>query len=455
MSKRNLTLLIIALVTIVIITFSLLYFSNSGTVNPTGDTQGINFISQFFPFSKPATQTTDITPPADISGFESTPIVEIPSVRLNKISSMPVAGYGIFLKERFKEIPIPTLQEIGTSTENIGVEKPIPTSEGVGIPTTSVGTEFIPAIRYIDKASGNIYQTFADKIDERKFSATIIPEVYEAFLANNGESIIMRYLKSDRKTIETFVGNLPKEFLGADTTGGNEISGSFLPENVKDISIAPDNSKLFYLLNTGNTVVGITLDPLDNKKSQIFDSSFTEWTSSWPNKNIITLTSKPSANVPGYMYTLDINKKDFNKVLGGINGLTSLMSPNGQFVLYGNNNLSLNLYNVDTKEVTTLGVESLPEKCVWNKTNDAVYCAVPKFTETKEYPDSWYMGEISFSDEIWKINIADGRTTIVSDMVSINGAEDIDAIKLTIDEGENYLFFVNKKDSYLWELSLK
>ena len=40
-------------------------------------------------------------------------------------------------------------------------------------------------------------------------------------------------------------------------------------------------------------------------------------------------------------------------------------------------------------------------------------------------------------------------------MVSINGTEDIDAIKLTIDEGENYLFFVNKKDSYLWELDLK
>ena len=49
----------------------------------------------------------------------------------------------------------------------------------------------------------------------------------------------MRYLKTDGKTIETFVGNLPKEFLGGDTTSDNEIKGSS-PEDIKDISLSPD-----------------------------------------------------------------------------------------------------------------------------------------------------------------------------------------------------------------------
>jgi hypothetical protein len=453
MSKRNLKLLIIVLITITIATFGFLYFSNTSTVNQVVGIQGTNFISQFFPSSKPATQTPEVTPPANISGFEPAPTTQTPIAKLNKISSMPVAGFGIFMKERFKEVPtvvpIVTTEQITTPTENTTIttktEKP-----------TAPPTEFIPAIRYVDRATGNIYQTFADKIDERKFSGTVIPEVNEAYLANNGESVVMRYLKSDGITIESFIGSLPKEFLGADTTGNNEISGSFLPENITDMSISPDSLKLFYLFNTtGNTTVGITLDPLTNKKSQIFDSSFTEWTSFWPNKNIITLTSKPSANVPGYMYMVDVNKKDFNKVLGGINGLTTLTSPDGKLVLYSNNNLSLGVYNINTREVSTLGIKTLPEKCVWNKTSDAIYCAVPKFIDTKDYPDSWYMGETSFSDEIWKINIADGRTTIVSDMVSASGAEDIDGTKLALDEGENYLFFVNKKDSYLWELNLK
>jgi hypothetical protein len=31
----------------------------------------------------------------------------------------------------------------------------------------------------------------------------------------------------------------------------------------------------------------------------------------------------------------------------------------------------------------------------------------------------------------------------------------LDAIKMTLDEGENYLFFINKKDNFLWKLDLK
>ena len=92
-------------------------------------------------------------------------------------------------------------------------------------------TEFMPALRYVNKATGNIYQTFADKIDERKFSSTVVPKVYDAYFGNNGQSVIMRYLKDD-KTIETFIGALQKEYLGADSVGTNEVAGSFLPENI-------------------------------------------------------------------------------------------------------------------------------------------------------------------------------------------------------------------------------
>ena len=64
-------------------------------------------------------------------------------------------------------------------------------------------------------------------------------------------------------------------------------------------------------------------------------------------------------------------------------------------------------------------------------------------------------GEISFFDQIWKIDIRTGNATIVAGLNTVSGGEDVDGIKLMIDEGENYLFFVNKKDSYLWELGLK
>ncbi len=435
MSRKNFILLIIILVAILAVVFGFLYFREPPT--PTGtDTGGTNFFSDFNPFGKSTTIPPKVTPPVDISGFTPPPEIEVPKLKLQKVSSMPIAGFAVFQKERLKEIPPLTPPPQGGE----GLKK-----------------EFMPALRYVARANGNIYQTFADKIEEKKFSTTIIPKVYEAYFGNKGESVIMRYLKIDDETIETFVGILPKEYLGAENNN-NEIKGSFLPDNIKDISISPNTLKIFYLLGSENNTIGVTANALGSQKIQIFDSSFTEWLSLWPNANMITLTTKASALAPGYMYAIDQNKKSPNnisKILGEINGLTTLTSPNGKLILYNNSDLALYVYNISTREESVLGIRTLPEKCVWTKTSDAVYCAVPKFIEGALYPDAWYQGEISFSDEIWKIDVGSGQTTILLDPMSIQGGEDTDGIKLALDEAENYLFFVNKKDSYLWELNLK
>jgi peptidoglycan hydrolase-like protein with peptidoglycan-binding domain len=543
MTKRNFILLIIIVITIVIVIFGFLYFSQPKT--PTGDdTGGTNFFSQFNPFGSGTTKQTCKDSKATNNGkalpcvYPSITICEDPNATnngeilpcvytpeqeelvLKKVSSMPIAGFGVYTKERLIDVPIPTeapatdpvitynfgtttlkngstgeavkeLQKflnntltleleldgildeeiviiikqwqkdhgliadgiIGSKTKTIMYSSVNQTNE-ISKPTPPA-TEFMPALRYVDRATGNIYQTFADKIEERKFSTTVIPKVYEALFGNKGESVIMRYLKENGRTIITFAGNLPKELLGGDTIENNEIKGVFLPEGIKDISLSPDSSSIFYLFNVGDNMVGTTLNLSNNKKVQIFDSPFTEWLSLWPNNKMITFTTKPSSGVPGYMYAMDPNNKYLNKILGGVNGLTTLTSPSGKLILYGNNNLSLNIYHTDTKTSDLLGIKTLPEKCVWDKMSDFIYCGVPQSADTGGYPDIWYQGEISFSDQFWKIDVETGNTTIIADPITIVGGEEIDSIKFAIDEGENYLFFVNKKDSFLWELKLK
>ncbi len=170
---------------------------------------------------------------------------------------------------------------------------------------------------------------------------------------------------------------------------------------------------------------------------------------------MVTLTTKPSSGIPGYMYTLDTSNKNLSQALGNINGLTTLTSPNTKLVLYGDDNLSLSIYHTDTKVPQSLGVKTLPEKCAWGSASDIVYCAVPKSVPSGQYPDSWYQGEVSFSDQIWKIDVSSGNAKMIADPSTINGGEEIDGIKLALDTEENYLFFVNKKDSFLWELGLK
>ena len=445
MSKRNFILLIIILGLAVIAVFGFLYSRKEATAPGDGDTSA-NFFSRLNPFGDKTSAPGDATPKngGSVSESESVPGQEVTLAKLKKVSSMPVAGFTVFMKERLKEIlVVPQILVVPPETEvNKPATKPIPPP-----------TEFALALRYADRATGNIYQTFADKIEERKFSETIIPKIYDAYFGKNGEFVVMRHLKINDRTIETFAGALPKEKIGEDIAT-NEIQGAFLVDDIKDISLSPDATKIFYLFNSGESAIGIIYNLSDAQKTQVSDSAFTEWLSFWPSAKIITLTTKPSGSVPGYMYMIDVDKKNLTKVLGEVNGLTTQMSPSGKLVLYSDNTLLLSLYHPDTKTSEGLGVRTLSEKCVWNKTNEFVYCAVPVFTAGATYPDDWYKGEVLFSDQIWKINVQNGNATIIADPVEVSG-EDIDGIKLALSPNEDYLFFINKKDSFLWELELR
>ena len=66
----------------------------------------------------------------------------------------------------------------------------------------------------------------------------------------------------------------------------------------------------------------------------------------------------------------------------------------------------------------------------------------PQFP-SRDYPDDWYQGEVSFTDRIMKFNTSNTEP-VETDLF----AEPVDATKLQI-EGD-YLFFVDKKTSYLW-----
>ncbi len=433
MSRRNLILLIIFLCAVTLVFFGYLYITRTDGTKPEDSGGGSNFFSGWNPFStKPSTSGT--TPEGETPIEPEIPGEEIGSLKLKKVSTMPIAGYGVFQKERITQV-----FEEGQD----------------GNTTIKDEIELAPAVRYVEKERGIIYQTYADIIKENKFSSTIIPRIYEAFFGNKGESVVMRYLKSDDETIETYIGRLPKEFAGEEPRDDNEISGSFLPSKISDVSISTDNTKLFYLFNLGDGVIGSSLEFSSNKKTQVFESSYTEWLSQWPTSNLVMLTTKPASGVPGYMYKLDINTKAMTKVIGDINGLTTLTSPTGRLVLYAGDNLSLNLYDTSNRNSLPVGIRTLPEKCSWTKDEVYIYCAVPKNIPQGEYPDVWYQGIVSFNDELWRIDPATGITNQILNPAIETKGEEIDAIRLSLDDSSTFLFFINKKDNFLWEFSLK
>lgn len=431
--------------------------------NNTDAGEGTNFFSEIFPFlkSKNNSNNEGSVNPTDVSGYVAPAGGEVKDMLLYKISSFPVAGYGLYYKERFVDVPLKKVEEeekteiiSGTSTINEkDFELVNEVKEKVNTKPEAPETEEVLAIYYVDKKNGNIYQTFADKIFEQKYSNTIILNLHEALFSSDGNSVIMRYLKSDNKTIASWAGSLTKEVLGSDSITTNDVSGSFLAENITDLSIAKDSPKIFYLFNTNNYTFGISTNTLGEKKSQVFDSAYSEWISEYVNQNTITLTTKAGSGVLGFMYKVNPNRKDFEKVLGGISGLTTLTSPNGNLVLYADDRLNLNIYNIGTEETKRISIKTLPEKCTWREDNTEIYCAMPRDITNAPYPESWYMGEVSFSDQIWKINAETLNTGLILDPLQTDGGEEIDGIKLKFKD--NYLFFINKKDNFLWELKIK
>ncbi len=314
--------------------------------------------------------------------------------------------------------------------------------------TTKVGDspeksqfETAPSIRYVERMNGHIYKMFLDTKNKDKISNSTIPSIYEALFNRGGETVIYRYLSSD---------NLISSFMA--TLGAPK--GEFLPQNISNISVSPDKTKYFYLTENSSGVTGTVGIFGETKRDIVFTSPFTEWLSEWDSVGKIYLTTKPSYSVEGSMFSLNQINKTTTKILGGIDGLTTMINPNGSMVLYNTSTPTgprLGVYNISTNTTKDLDTYGLPEKCVWSSDRISIYCAIPSVVTGNQYPDIWYQGIISFDDYFVKINTGTGNKTTLANSTT---ETPVDGTYLFLDKTENTLFFTNKKDSTLWSLDL-
>ncbi len=307
-------------------------------------------------------------------------------------------------------------------------------------------------LRRVDKATGNVYETRLDNMEETRVTNTTIPKIYEAIWGNNENSIFLRYLRDDGETIETFTSKI---IGGADGKEGG-LLGTFLPSDIKSIAISPKKDKIFYLNTISGEAQGTVMDTVLGKKGIVFRYPFTEWIPDWPADNTITLVTKPSGKTSGFMYSINSAGGSMTKILGDIRGLTAIMSPNSKKVLYSEstgNSFTLNLYDIGSGETTGQSTRTLSDKCIWSEDSDVFYCAVPLNPPQALYPDSWYQGLVSFSDVLIRIDAGVGSMTVLVDPKEFAG-EEIDAVNLALSKDEDYLFFINKKDGSPWVLEM-
>jgi hypothetical protein len=491
MLRRNFILILVATGLIVVGALSYIYFKGNAN-GATGPTSLITKAKSLFPFGTIDKNTfvaeQPLSPTPQTVG--DIPSESAPSM-LHKLSDAPVAGFIVLSKVIPKPLApttdsaTPATTDANTSIQNpfaapVPVPQPTTTVKGkkVKIVLPAIQTISIPIVRYIERATGNMYEVRGDTYDVTRITNTTIPRVSEALIGNGGQTGILRS-EGDSGGVDTFVGSLPGTLMKVtpvakskkkgqsiaapsvldttvttsttDTSTANNplpLNGNFIQGNLLDMVLSPLRDKFFALHTTGDETDGIVSTLTTSAQTTVFKSSFSEWLPQWYADSSILLTTKASGLAKGYAYILDTNKRTMDKIIGDILGLTVNARADGKLFIIGQ--ASATSYHIKlltpSGTLTDTTYQTLPEKCIFTKTT-FIYCAIPDSLPKALYPDAWYQGAVSFSDSLWRIDTATGN----GEKLDIGDLPDSDITNLALSTDEKNIFWVNKKDSSLWE----
>ncbi len=286
---------------------------------------------------------------------------------------------------------------------------------------------------------GHLFSRKADGTDsEKRISNFTIPQIIKVMWSPDAKKAVIFYQTS----------NETRKIL-VDYRSTSTPKTNFLPDSVSSIAFSPDSKSIAFINSAAESQnVFLASDTFANQR-KIFDNRIPYFEISWPHSNLISLITRSSSDTTGFLYSLNIETKEFTKIIEGA-GLSAVWKKDGTGVLYSTApDLSLKFLDIKSKKVTDLGTRTPAEKCVFaNSQKNTVYCAIPQNIPTGEYPDDWWKGKISFLDTISAINLEtlNRQNTI---------ATSFDVIKPTVLQNDSYFLFQDKNTGMLWSLKLK
>lgn len=354
----------------------------------------------------------------------------------------------------------------------------------VADPVTSAISTSTPrgvVVRYIDRASGHIFEINPDTSNSVRITNTTIPKVLSAKWSTGASDILMTYIRNNNTEPTDLYLHIDEVFPTTKTpakkitAGQATTTSSSTPVQTATLlttksrifgtgniftTISPSGDKTFYLSGEGVTLNGYMENFKTNELSKIWSSSISSWVANWVKDTApakIALYIKPISIGTGFGYLFDPSTKSFDKVGQGGKGFTMNVNRSATYAVTATtegNTINTDFVNIKTAASTIAPLRTMPEKCAWGMLSDkVVYCAVPNDIKQYEYPDAWYMGEVSFIDSLWKINVETGEVTRLANLLNETD-ELIDAIDISVAPGDQYLTFINKNDLSLWMLDL-
>ncbi|MEK7567657.1 MAG: hypothetical protein AAB513_01920 [Patescibacteria group bacterium] len=382
------------------------YFSlgQSGVGNQNNDSGGINF----FPFgnnNEPTTNDQQLTTDKE-NQTENAP-------EIREVSRLPVAGF----------LPL---------VDNLG----------------------FPFVRYVDQETGNLYDAPLEIVSKKRISNTTIPKIREVHWLSGGNSFIMRYL-DEKDSLQSFYATL-KENSSAE----GSLTGRFLLENISDLSLFRTNSastKIFYYLTENSVATMFSAESDGSKATHVYSSPMKDWLLYGINDSLAYIQTKSSGLAPSFVFSLNIKNGTANPTLSNFIGLSILPNKKGDLILYSSTPFEyplLYIYDVNKKTSTQTSLRTFADKCRWSESNvSRIICAVPTNIPRGTYPDDWYKGTISFSDNIWEIDSVSGTAKELVSLYKNSFFFDISSFSLS--DKDKFLILQDKTNNSLWSVRLK
>jgi hypothetical protein len=156
---------------------------------------------------------------------EEPPAVETPEEKPTVVERIKKV-FGIQTKKKIEEPTFPPTPPPSGTPPPVTPPPGVPAPERLtfwqisdvpvaGATALTTQTDAIPVVRYMERATGHIYDVNPKHKEGACHNMTIL-RIHEALFSKNGDFVVARYLDEDDKTIETFVGKVPAKRPGED-----------------------------------------------------------------------------------------------------------------------------------------------------------------------------------------------------------------------------------------------
>jgi len=297
-------------------------------------------------------------------------------------------------------------------------------------------------IVYYDKETGQVFRTdFSGKIWER-ISDAETREISKITWSLSRDKVIIE--QGSKKYVYDYESNEKHE----------------LDSHIKNIVFSPSGDHILYHYWDLSTESNIAVANYDGSNwKSIIPSEMTGLEIAWPRQDTVSFLTPEGSFYGNTLYFTKLQPPyDLEEIMDDKFGLKVNWSPSGNKLLYSyryekdDKDSELYLRDFENETEINLGLNTLPENCMWLKNEKALYCAEKANNFLNIIPEDYQKKLNLTGDSFWKIDL---ETKEFKEIYIPEASEQVyDAGELIVSDREDFLFFVNNLDGKLYSLSL-